>query len=142
MSTIKSEANEQLEKRWGQPALLFGWTALPVSLLLQQRKLGVTPLGLNVLLHLLALWWEKNQLPYPAQSSIAEKIGVSTRTVQREILSLKKAGLINVKKTSIHDEKYFGRNLYDLHPLVQKLGVLSIILKEEENKRKKNRNVL
>jgi predicted transcriptional regulator len=138
MSTIPSEAKVGLLEKWGENSLLFGWTAVPVSLLLVQRKLSISPLGLNILMHLLSLWWEKRHLPYPSQSSIAEKIGVSARTVQREIVALKKGGLISVKKTSVHDEKYLGRNIYDLQPLVEKLGVLSSLLKEESLKKNKN----
>ncbi len=130
-----------LEEKWGSDALAFGWTALPISLLTHQRKLGLNPVGLNVLLHLLSQWWQREKLPYPSQASIAEKVGVSTRTVQREIVLMKKNGLLKITRTSIHDEKFLGRNLYDLSPLVAKLQKLSaelLIEQEIKNKRPKS----
>lgn len=131
---IKSSS---LEDKWGEKSLVFGWTGLPISLLLNQKKLGLTPLGLNVLLHLVSQWWHKEQHPYPSQASIAEKVGVSTRTVQREITQMKKKGLLRIKRTLVHDEKYLGRNVYDLSPLAEKLQKLSEELLTEQDMKKK-----
>lgn len=127
---------EQLTKKWGEKSLLFGWSAVPVSLLLMQRKLGLTPLGINILLHLISLWWEKDKHPYPSQAGIAEKIGVSPRTVQRELISLKKKGLLATTRTSIQDPKFSGRNIYDLTPLVEKLQEFSQELHQEKKQKK------
>lgn len=129
--------SSSLEDKWGKKSLVFGWTGLPISLLLNQKKLGLTPLGLNVLLHLVSQWWTKEQHPYPSQASIAEKVGVSTRTVQREITQMKKKGLLRIKRTLVHDEKYLGRNVYDLSPLAEKLQKLSEELLTEQDIKKK-----
>lgn len=130
--------SSNLEQKWGASNLAFGWTAVPISLLLHQKKLGLSPLGLNVLLHLFSQWWQKENLPYPSQSSIAEKLDVSTRTVQRELAQLKKNGLLEIKRTQIHDEKFLGRNVYDPYPLVEKLQKLSSeLLVEQELKKKR-----
>ena len=130
-----------LEDKGGEDTWAWGWTALPIALLHHQRKLGLSPVALNVLLHLLSQWWQKENLPYPSQTSIAEKVGVSTRTVQREMLQMKKNGLLKITRTSIHDEKFFGRNLYDPSPLVlrlQKLSLESLIEQEVKKKRAKS----
>jgi len=130
--------NGSLEKKWGDGSLSFGWTALPISLLLNQRKLGLSPLGLNVLLHVLSQWWQKENLPYPSQASIAEKVGVSTRSVQREIAQMKKKGLLKITKTALSDEKFLGRNVYDPAPLAAVLQRLSEeLLIEQEIKKKR-----
>lgn len=131
----------RLEDKWGEVSLESGWTAIPISLLQNQKKLGLSPLAMNVLLHILSQWWEAGKLPYPSQSSIAEKLGVSTRTVQREIVQMKKAGLLKITRTSVHDEKFLGRNLYDLSPLVLKLQKISLEhLVEQEIKKKRQKN--
>ena len=131
----------KLEDKWSGDTLSFGWTALPISLLHHQRKLGLSPVGMNILLHLLSQWWQKENLPYPSQTSIAEKIGISTRTVQREILQMKKGGLLKITRTSVHDEKFLGHNLYDLSPLVTKLQKLSSeLLIDQEIKKKRSKS--
>lgn len=132
-NTMKSSS---LEEKWGKNSLELGWTAFPVSILTHQKKLGLSPLGVNVLLHLISQWWQKEKLPYPSQVSIAEKVGVSTRTIQRELTQMKRNGLLQIKRTQVHDEKYLGRNVYDLTPLVERLDQLSIDwLSTQETKR-------
>lgn len=128
-----------LEGKWGEDSLCFGWTALPVSLLLLQQRLGLSPLGINVLLHLLSQWWKKESLPYPSQSSIAERMGVSTRTVQRELAQMKKNGLLKITRTSVSDPRFLGRNVYDPSPLAVKLQKMSLELFSENELKKKKR---
>lgn len=110
--------NNSLIDKWGEKTLASGWTALPLIILTEQKKLNLNPTGLNVLLHLLSQWWEKEKMPYPSQISIAKKMGVSPRTVQREIAKMKKNGLLKTKRTPFNDPKYLGRNIYDLTPLI------------------------
>jgi len=132
----------ELQEKWGDETLSLGWTALPISLLSHQKALGLSPVAMNILLHLLSQWWQKENLPYPSQKSIAEKVGLSTRTVQREVLQMKKNRLLKVARTSIHDKKFLGRNQYDLSPLVTRLKKLSSdFLLEQEIKKKKSKNV-
>lgn len=132
----------ELQEKWGDETLSLGWTALPISLLSHQKALGLSPVAMNILLHLLSQWWQKENLPYPSQKSIAEKVGLSTRTVQREVLQMKKNRLLKVARTSIHDKKFLGRNQYDLSPLVTRLQKLSSdFLLEQEIKKKKSKNV-
>ena len=77
-------------------------------------------------------------MPYPSQSSIAEKLGVSTRTVQRELAQMKKNGLLKITRTPINNEKFLGRNVYDPSPLVTILQKLSTeLLIEQEIKKKR-----
>jgi len=132
----------ELQAKWGEETLSFGWTALPISLLHHQKALGLSPVAMNILLHLLSQWWQKENLPYPSQKSIAEKVGLSTRTVQREIFQMKKNKLLKTERTSVHDEKFLGRSLYDLSPLVTRLQKLSAdLLIDQEIKKKKSKNV-
>ncbi|WP_143500403.1 helix-turn-helix domain-containing protein, partial [Pseudomonas sp. Irchel s3f7] len=53
---------------------------------------------------------------YPSQDAIANRMGVSKRTVQRAIDRLESLKLIEVKPTP-RGGKYNGRNIYNLKPL-------------------------
>lgn len=126
MKKENSSPTNGIVNKWGEDTLSIGWTAIPIALIKFQNKLKISPVSMNILLHILSQWWQKENLPYPSQSSIAEKMGLSTRTVQRELLTMKKNGIINIKRTSISDPKFMGRNIYDLSLLVNKLQKLSI----------------
>jgi len=117
-----SKKRENLADKWGENTLGLGFTAIPTTLLFLQKQLGISPMGMNVLLNLIAHWWEKGEQPYPAQESIATRMGVSKRSVQREIASLVDSGLLEKNMTSIHNPKYRGRNTYDLSPLIKALN--------------------
>lgn len=118
-----------LVDKWGEKTLSHGWAALPILILEKQHHLRLSPTSLNILLHLISLWWEKDNHPYPSQIAIAKKIGLSPRTVQREIAKMRKSGVLKITQTKINDSKHLGRNIYDLSPLVSKLEKLA----EEEN---------
>lgn len=117
--------NNSLEKKWGEKTLSHGWTALPILILEKQHQLKISPNSLNILLHLLSLWWDKDDYPYPSQIAIAKKIGLSPRTVQREIAKMRTSGILKITQTKFNDKKHLGRNIYDLSPLVSKLEGLT-----------------
>jgi len=125
-------------EKWGNESLKLGWTALPTALLILQGKLGISPLGLNILLNLVSLWWDVSEQPYPSQQTLANRIGVSKRSIQRESLSLIKAGLLKTRRSTYQDEKLHGRNAYDLKPLVEKLQELSPNLAKAMKKNKED----
>lgn len=99
----------------------MGWVSFPSSLLFLQKSFHLSPVGLNVLLHLIMHWWDPSEDPYPSQESIAKRIGVSKRTVQRAMQELEDNALIERTSTSREHPKYKGRNKYSLRPLVQAL---------------------
>lgn len=111
--------------KWGSESLGMGWTAIPTTLIFLQSQLQITPLGMNIILNLVAHWWDANEKPYPAQESLASRMGVSKRSVQRELNSLIGLGLISKKQSSKNHPKYRGRNSYDLTPLVKILSEFS-----------------
>ncbi|MDW5513451.1 helix-turn-helix domain-containing protein, partial [Klebsiella pneumoniae subsp. pneumoniae] len=125
-SVMKSSS---LHEKWGNEALLMGWTAIPSSLLMLQKTLGIDSVALNVLMNLTASWWETAKNPYPSQQVIAERMGTSKRTVQRAIRELENLRLLEVKRTEITHPVFKGRNVYDLSPLVEILIKLTPTLK-------------
>lgn len=120
----------QFEDKWGNDALLMGWTAIPTSLFFLQSSLSISPIAFNVLLNLLAHWWKTHEWPHPSQENLAARIGVSVRTVQRGLFELEDRGVIMKIKTSRDHPKYKGRNIYDLTKLVDTLNERTPNLKE------------
>ena len=114
---VKSQAKKPNEEKWGD-ALRQGFVIVPWVLLRRQKELGLDSLKLVVLLHLLASWWEVNKAPFPRSSTLANRMDVSTRTVQRCLRALEKQGYLARR----HEET--GRStktLYDLTPLATTL---------------------
>jgi len=126
----------KMREKWGEDALGMGWTAVPTTLIFLQDQLQISPLGMNIILNLVAHWWDANEKPYPAQESLASRMGVSKRSVQRELNSLIGLGLISKKQSSTSHPKYRGRNSYDLTPLVKILNEFSPTLVAAMRKKK------
>lgn len=118
------EKNSMIEK-WGDQSCSLGWVAIPTLLLFSQKELKITSSELNVLLNLIAHWWEKSQSPFPSQGAIAFRSGLSIKTIQRALNSLEKKGLIIKTPTARSNAATKGRNLYDLSPLVEELDKVS-----------------
>ena len=136
MDKKTEKKGEAIVQKWGEPSLGMGWTAIPTTLIFLQNQLGITPLGMNILLNLVAHWWDVNEKPYPAQESLATRIGVSKRSIQREMGTLIERGLLSKKQSATHHPKYHGRNSYDLSPLVKKLEEFSPSLVKTMKKKK------
>lgn len=113
-----NQRKDGLHEKWGENALLMGWTAIPTTLLFLQGRLKITPLGMNILLNLVAHWWDRSEKPFPSQEVLASRMGVSKRSIQREIARLCGLGLLNKEASSVRHPQYKGRNTYDLTPLV------------------------
>lgn len=120
-----SMKSDNFEQKWGKDLSSRGWIAVPVTLVLSQKKLGVSAMELNLLLNLLLHWWDKDKSPYPSQIAMANRIGVSVRTVQRTLNSLVKKDLISKITIQIGDDLSIKtRNAYNLEPLVKKLNLI------------------
>lgn len=71
-----------------------GFVAIPVALLRLQTKLKLSATDMVVLSNLLAHWWDPGRAVFPRSSTIATRMGVAKRTVQRSTQKMVKAGLI------------------------------------------------
>lgn len=94
-----------------------GFQPLPDVLLFHQSELKVSSEELNVLLNLLAHWYEPERMPFPRPATIARRIGVSERTVQRLLVKLCKRGLIE----KVKEQNATGTPAYDVRPLIENL---------------------
>ena len=93
-----------------------GWSPLPDVLLFNQHKLKIAGDDLVVLLNMMAHYYTKNEMPFTRVTTIAKRMGVSQRTVERSIARLRKQGLILKAK---HKEN--GQIVHDLAPPIQRL---------------------
>jgi DNA-binding MarR family transcriptional regulator len=94
-----------------------GFLTLPYVLLLHQAELGISSEHLNVLLNVIAHWHSNGRMPYPRSTSIARRMGISERTVQRSLSWLIHNGfLAKVPRLKRDDPQ-----AYDMAPLVRKL---------------------
>src|SRR5262249_17880715 len=60
----------------------------------KQQALGLDPVDVVVLLNLTSFWWFRDQPPFPRSNIIAQRMGVSARTVQRVLKKLERLGYI------------------------------------------------
>ena len=112
------DEHSRVLSRWGLSAEA-GYQPLPDVLLFSQAELGLRSEDLNVLLHVTAHWYFPDKMPFPRPTTIARRMGVSARTVQRSLTRLRKSGLIG---KSINAD---GQKAIDLKPLVKRLQPLA-----------------
>lgn len=89
----------KLNARWGE-AMSDGFLVVPRLLLIKQRELGLTNIEVVTLMNLLASWWKEDDLPYPAVPTMAHRMGVSVRTLQRTLEDLEEKGYISRVRNS------------------------------------------
>lgn len=109
-----------LEKRWSKEVLEPGFTFVPSVILRAQARLHIDAVELTVLLHLIDHWWDDDTMPFPSKKRLAERLGVSDKTIQRAMKRLEDEGLIRREARS-HSSGGQASNRYDLSPLVEKL---------------------
>jgi hypothetical protein len=119
----------------GKAVIALGFCIVPSLLLRAQRRLGLNPTELAVLLHLADYWWDPDRRPWPSKKAMSERLGISARQVQRYIAGLEKAELVQrIERTAPHRGKL--SNEYDLSGLVAKLKRLEPEFREVAEKTK------
>lgn len=126
MAKVIDEGDEERQRRYGVwPGRIkkHGFVMVPNILISYQRRLGLSSQQLNTVLVLLSYWWDRDRLPFPSKALIANRMGVSERTVQRNLQELENAGYI----TRI-SRRFRGRgqssNSYSLQGLIDRLLAL------------------
>lgn len=94
----------RISARWGRIADP-GYQAVPDVLLFSQAELGLTSAELNVLLNIAAHWWRPGDVVFPRPTTIANRMGVGERAVQRAISALITKGVIAKGRTENGGEK-------------------------------------
>jgi len=107
--------------KWGV-AMSEGFVFVPRALMRHQAELELDSVAVMVLLNLIGSWWEEGDLPYPRPTTIAKRIGVHVRTVQRHLSELDERGLIARVRSSGNGSKSDTTvTRYDLSGLVHAL---------------------
>ena len=99
--------------KWGD-GINAGFQILPDVLLKNQNALNLTPVELIVLINITMHWWYEDIKPFPRTTTIAKRMGVTSRTVQRAMQRLQALGLIKLEKGK-------EQTVFDLSGLVKKL---------------------
>ncbi len=130
-----------LEHKWGKKVIAYGYTVVPSVLIQGQKRLGLTPIQLNVILQLLDHWWERDSLPFPSKKTIADRLDMSPRYIQTVIGQLEQAGFIRriARMTRFGDR---DSNAFDLTGLVERLKELELeFTKAKEDKQRIQKTV-
>lgn len=93
-----------------------GFVAVPMSLLRLQSRYNLTPTDMLVLINLLAHWWDPKKPVFPRSTTIAKRMGVDLRTVQRATHKMVKAGLIE------RDKLPDGKRVFAFDSLAKRLA--------------------
>ena len=127
------------DKKWGKAVMKLGFCIVPSILLRAQRRLGLNPTQLAVLMQLCDYWWEHARKPYPSKETIGERLGLSARQVQRYMADLEAAGLLTRNERYAKNGSRLS-NEYDLSGLVEKLTKIAPDFEEaKEVKRQASR---
>ena len=128
---VPGKAMKESERIWGKDVMAQRFVIVPKLLLRAQARLGLDAIQLNVLLHLVEHWWHAERLPYPSKRTIAARMRINPRTVQRAMEAMETNGL--VRRISRQSARNNGRasNAHDLSGLVAKLNALAPEFKKE-----------
>ena len=121
----KPDDARTLSQKWGKEVMAANYTVIPCALLRGQARLRIGPSALAVLVHLIDHWWRPEAMPWPSKKTIADRLGVSAKTVQRAVVELAEAGLL-ARKKRYHKTGGRTSNEYDLSPLVERLKPVAL----------------
>jgi len=127
--------DSRVSARYGQ-AGNAGWSPIPDVLLFNQHRLKIKGDDLVVLLNLMAHYYVKNEMPFIRPTTIAKRMGVSQRKVQRSLAKLYKLGLFWKAR-----HKELGHMTYDLTPLIEKMQPWGEERMTEKSFRREQRSV-
>jgi predicted transcriptional regulator len=126
--TEKGKDDEAKKRRtarakFGDDVIDRGFVIVPAILLRGQRRLGLSPTQVTVLLHLIDWWTDADRKPWTSKNTLSQRMGISERQFQRVAATLEKAGFLKRVEHITHRGK--GPNSYDLSGLVEKLKALA-----------------
>ena len=139
---ITAESAETLrenEKKWSKAVMAAGWSAIPNILIEKQEALGLKPIEMNVLIHLIQYWWFESNLPHPSVGRMAKALGVTDRTIQRTIKGLCELGFM--EKEERRKTKHGSlTNLHSFNGLIEKLKPYADEKVAEKKQKKEDEN--
>lgn len=112
------------EQKWGVDALKNGFQVLPDTLVRSYHRLGLTSTDFVVLLNLSMAWWFPDRQPYPRVTTIARRMGVNVRTVQRSLTAMKAKRLLTWETIDVGGVR---RRKYDLTALAEQVKLWAAV---------------
>lgn len=122
MEAVKNRVETEKESRkiWGTNVMRVGFMQVPSLLLKRQKELGLNAMDMNIILQIASYWWEKDNLPRPSKTTLADALSVDSSTIRKRIAALEKRGYLKRLIRSGHANARLA-NQYDLNGLIQKL---------------------
>lgn len=139
---VREKTERESEKKWGQGVMDLGYSTIPSLIFKAQARLGLSAVQLALLMHLVDYWWKRAQMPFPSKATLAERMNLGPRQIQRYLTELEDAGFIK------RVERYAGHkgqqsNEYNLIGLVKKLQKLEPEFREvKENAKEEAKSVV
>jgi hypothetical protein len=137
-ATKKASSTERI---WGKAVYSHGYAGIPSLLIQAQRRLGISPIQMNIIIQLLDYWHEPTRKPFPTKRELANRIAVTDKTIQNNMRKLEKTGLIRreMRKTAAGD---WNSNIYHLDGLIAKVQALEPEFAAEKKKKREARAAL
>lgn len=128
---------KELEAKWGKDVIKAGYTVIPNVLLEHQHQIGLDATDLAILAQIVRFWWYEDNLPHPGKVRLATHLGVHSRTVQRRIARMERAGLL--ERIERHTKGAQRSNFYRLTGLIERAQhyAQQSLEAQEETKRKR-----
>jgi predicted transcriptional regulator len=136
-----SKKASSTERIWGKTVRDHGYAGIPSILIQAQRRLGINSMQMNIIIQLLDYWFEPSRKPFPTKRELANRIGVTEKTIQNNIRALEKAEMIQreMRRTAAGD---WNSNIYHLDGLITKVQALEPEFAAEKKKRKEAKAAL
>ncbi len=132
---IEKTKTQKSQEKWSKEVLDEGFCIVPSILLRAQKRIGLNPSQLILLIQLLDYWWEVDNKPFPSKKDLGNRVGLGARQVQRYLTDLENAGLIK-REARVVAGKGRTTNKYDLSGLVKKLNELAPEFKQVKELKK------
>jgi DNA-binding transcriptional ArsR family regulator len=97
---MSHDTDRRAAEKWGDAAYA-GFQQVPDILLKKQAVLGLSPTDVLVLLNVTMHWWYADQRPFPRTTTIADRMGVDRRTVERALKRLSDLGLLTRSRQTL-----------------------------------------
>lgn len=120
--SVEQRHPSRVAAKWGE-AVNAGFQMIPDVLFKNQKRLGLSATETVVLLNLTMHWWYAEQRPFPRSTTIADRMGIDVRTVQRALRRLNELGLI--ERVNVDTETGVS-TVIDLSGLVKLLSDLAL----------------
>lgn len=141
VSTASARNLSSTEKIWGKAVYSHGYAGIPSMLIQAQRRLGINPMQMNIIIQLLDYWREPSRKPFPTKRELAQRMDVTEKTIQNNIRKLERAGLLlrEQRKTAAGD---WNSNIYHLDGLVARVQALEPDFAAEKKLRRERKAAL